>query len=103
VRRERLLFAGIAIFLVLPRSFVPTLLETAGASIEPFVYVLLLWYPRRRPFVFGLLLAPGSMQREFTFLALPALVLAPLADVRHRLQAPDAETDEPEPLRRQEG
>jgi hypothetical protein len=43
--------------------------------------------------VFGLLLALGSMQREFTFLALPALVLALPAGVRRQLQAPDTEAD----------
>src|SRR5712692_1004861 len=33
------------------------LLELAGACVEPFIYVLLLWTLRRQPLVFGLLLA----------------------------------------------
>jgi hypothetical protein len=52
------------------------LVEAAGASIEPFVYVLLLWHTRRRPLVFGLVLAVGVLHREFTLYALPALLLA---------------------------
>jgi hypothetical protein len=55
------------------------LLEAAGASIEPFVYILLLWRTRRRPFVFGLILAVGALHREFTLFALPALLVAVVA------------------------
>lgn len=51
------------------------LLGMAGACIEPFVYVLLLWRLRFRPIGFGMLLAFGSLHREFTFFALPAIVL----------------------------
>ncbi len=52
-----------------------TLVEMAGASIEPFAYVLLLWQLRERPFLFGGVLAFGCFHREFTIFALPALVL----------------------------
>ena len=55
------------------------LVEMAGASIEPFVYVLLLWRLRFRPFVFGSLLAIGVLHREFTIFALPAIVLVEAA------------------------
>jgi hypothetical protein len=55
------------------------LLGMAGACIEPFVYVLLLWQLRFRPFLFGMLLAFGSLHREFTLLALPAIVLVEAA------------------------
>jgi hypothetical protein len=51
------------------------LLGMSGACIEPFVYVLLLWRLRFRPIGFGMLLAFGSLHREFTILALPAIVL----------------------------
>ncbi|MCC7044365.1 MAG: hypothetical protein IT183_10905 [Acidobacteria bacterium] len=47
-----------------------------GAGIEPFLYVLLLWWLRGRPLVFGALLGFGTLHREFTFLALPALAVA---------------------------
>ena len=44
-----------------------------GSGIEPFGYALLLWLIRDRPLAFGALLAFGTLHREFTFLALPAL------------------------------
>jgi hypothetical protein len=55
------------------------LVEMAGASIEPFVYVLLLWRLRARPFAFGSLLAFGFLHREFTIFALPAVVFVEAA------------------------
>jgi len=53
-----------------------TLLEAAGACVEPFVYVLLLWHIRRHALAFGALLAIGSLHREFVMFAVPALFLA---------------------------
>jgi hypothetical protein len=47
-----------------------------GTAIEPFGYVLVLWIIRRRPVAFGVLLGFGTLHREFTFLAVPALALA---------------------------
>ena len=55
------------------------LLETAGACVEPFVYVLLLWHLRRQPLAFGAVLAVGFLHREFTIFALPALVIVEAA------------------------
>ena len=55
-----------------------------GAGIEPFGYALLLWILRHRPFAFGALLGFGTLHREFTFLALPALVLAGWRDPAYR-------------------
>jgi hypothetical protein len=79
VRRLRLspAMAFVAVLpIVMPTPAVSSqLVEAAGASIEPFVYVLLLWTLRRRPFAFGALLAFGFMHREFTIFALPALVI----------------------------
>ncbi|PYR03926.1 MAG: hypothetical protein DMG00_25035, partial [Acidobacteria bacterium] len=51
------------------------LLELAGACVEPFVYVLILWKLRRRPLAFGAVLAVAYLHREFAIFALPALVL----------------------------
>ena len=51
------------------------LLETLGASVEPFAYVLALWGLRRRPLAFGALLCVGTLHREFTILVLPALLI----------------------------
>jgi len=47
-----------------------------GAGIEPFLYALVLWLLRKRPVMFGALLGFGTLHREFTFLALPALAIA---------------------------
>ena len=55
-----------------------------GAGIEPFGYALLLWVVRRRPIVFGALLGFGTLHREFTFLALPALAIACWRDPAYR-------------------
>jgi hypothetical protein len=51
------------------------LLQTLGASIEPFAYILVLWVLRRRPLAFGALLCVGTLHREFTILVVPALVI----------------------------
>lgn len=64
-----------ALPLLAPSPLVSTLLlQTLGASIEPMLYVLLLWVLRRRAVPFGLLLAIGFLHREFTIFAVPALV-----------------------------
>jgi hypothetical protein len=55
-----------------------------GAGIEPFGYALLLWILRRRPFAFGAVLGFGTLHREFTFLALPALAVACWRDPAYR-------------------
>jgi hypothetical protein len=54
------------------------LIENAGANIEPFVYILALWALRRRPYLFGLVLAVGFLNREFTLFALPAMAIVAL-------------------------
>jgi hypothetical protein len=46
------------------------LLETLGASVEPFLYVLILWALREKPAAFGVVLAVGFLHREFTMFAL---------------------------------
>jgi len=55
-----------------------------GAGIEPYGYVLALWLVRRRPLAFGALLGFGTLHREFTFLALPALALVSWRDPAFR-------------------
>ena len=52
------------------------LLETLGASVEPFLYVLVLWTLRARPVGFGLVLALGFLHREFTIFALGGVAVA---------------------------
>jgi hypothetical protein len=52
------------------------LLETLGASVEPFLYVLILWSLRRLPIAFGAVLAAGFLHREFTIFALAGVAVA---------------------------
>jgi hypothetical protein len=51
------------------------LLEAAGACVEPFVYVLVLWQLRHRALAFGAALGLGFLHREFTVYAIPALAI----------------------------
>ena len=55
------------------------LVEAGGGNIEPFVYALLLWPLRDRPFLFGGLLAFGFLNREFTIYSVPVLLAGQLA------------------------
>lgn len=58
------------------------LLTALGASIEPLFYVLVLWTCRKRPVPFGALLCLGSLHREFTIFALPAIVVLQWLELR---------------------
>ena len=49
------------------------LLEAQGGSIEPFVYVALLWWLRHRPMWFGAVLGVGFLNREFTIYVVPVI------------------------------
>jgi hypothetical protein len=66
-------------FIIPPPATSAYLLQTAGASVEPFVYVLLLWRLRGRPLAFGALLAVGYLHREFVIFTVPALALVEAA------------------------
>jgi len=66
-----------ALPLIVPSPMVAEgLLETIGASIEPFAYVLLLFALRRRPVWFGALFCFAVLHREFVVFAAPALLVA---------------------------
>jgi hypothetical protein len=54
------------------------LVEAGGGNIEPFIYVLLLWPLRERPFLFGAVLALGFLNREFSIYAVPVLLAGQL-------------------------
>jgi hypothetical protein len=73
--RPLVAFAGALPFIVPGPVVAGQLLETAGACVEPFLYVLLLWRLRQRPLAFGAVLAVGFLHREFTIFAIPALIL----------------------------
>jgi hypothetical protein len=73
--RPLIAFAAALPFIIPSPAVAARLLEVQGSCVEPFVYVLLLWQLRQRPLAFGALLAFGFLHREFTILALPALVI----------------------------
>lgn len=62
-------------FAIAPPFTSALLLEAQGGSIEPFVYVTVLWWLRRRPLWFGALLGIGFLNREFTAYAVPVILL----------------------------
>jgi hypothetical protein len=69
-----------SLFLILPPPIIGgDLVSTSGANVYPFLYAVILWMLRKRPFWLGGVLAIGFMQREFTAYAVPALVAADLA------------------------
>ena len=61
-------------FLAAPPSVASQLINAQGGIIEPFVYVGVLWFLRRRPLGFGAVLAIGFRNREFTMYAVPVLI-----------------------------
>ncbi len=72
-----------SLFVVLaPPGTAALMLEPNGGSVEPMLYVLLLWVLRRRPALFGLLLGIGVLHREFTVYGLLALIVLRVAEGR---------------------
>ena len=62
-------------FAIAPPFTSALLVEAQGGSIEPFVYVGILWWLRRRPLWFGAVLGAGFLNREFTLYVVPVLLL----------------------------
>jgi hypothetical protein len=56
------------------------LLRAYGGSVEPILYVLLIWLTRERPLLLGLVLGIGFLHREFTIYAFGALLLVELSN-----------------------
>lgn len=63
-------------FVLLPPVTASRMVQAQGGTIEPLFYTLVLWLLRRRAVAFGLVLAVGFLQREFTLFGVVALVLA---------------------------
>jgi hypothetical protein len=80
--RPLVAFAGALPFVMPAPVAASQLLETAGACVEPFIYILLLWRLRQRPFAFGAVLAVAFLHREFTVFAVPALLAVEAASGR---------------------
>jgi hypothetical protein len=74
--------AGVAsIFFVLPApGTAASFLEAGGGSLEPLLYVLLLWITRRRPVWCGAILAIGFLHREFTIYGVVGLAIVGAAN-----------------------
>jgi hypothetical protein len=62
--------AASLVFVLAPPATALGLVEANGGSVEPLLYVLLLWVLRGRPALFGLTLAFGFVHREFTLYGL---------------------------------
>ncbi|HKB11158.1 MAG TPA: hypothetical protein VKD69_10900 [Vicinamibacterales bacterium] len=75
----RLAIVPALFFLAAPPSIAKQLIEAQGGIIEPFVYIAALWFLRRRPIWFGIVLAIGFRNREFTLYAVPVLLAIELA------------------------
>lgn len=71
----------LSLFFILPAPATARLLtDTAGANIEPFLWILLLWLLQSRPVAFGVVLAVGFLNREFTAYGLAAILLLDALD-----------------------
>ena len=73
--RPALAFVAALPFVIPTPATANQMLELAGACVEPFVYVLLLWRLRNRPMIFGGLLAIAFLHREFVIAVVPAILL----------------------------
>lgn len=73
-------------FALAPPGTTMLFLEVSGGNVEPFLIVVLLWWARRRPALFGALLAIGVLQREFAIYAGSAFLLVKVMDgtLKHR-------------------
>jgi hypothetical protein len=81
--------AGLAalFFILPPPSAASRLVQANGCNIEPFVYVVLIWFLRHRPVWLGVVLGVGVLNREFTIYGLAALLA--VEGAQGRLWAPD--------------
>ena len=71
--RPAFAMAAAAFFVIAPPGTAAQLLSALGVSVEPFLYVLLIWLLRDRPVWQGLVLGAGFLHREFTAYGLVAL------------------------------
>lgn len=74
-RRRPLVCALAALPLALPPAGIAArVVEANGGNVEPWLYVLVLWALRDRPWPFGIVLGIGVLHREFTVFAAGALL-----------------------------
>jgi 4-amino-4-deoxy-L-arabinose transferase-like glycosyltransferase len=78
--RPALAATAACVFVLAPAGLSAELVNALGVSIEPFLYVLLIWMLRARPGWLGAVLGVGFLHREFTLYGLAALVVVWLLD-----------------------
>lgn len=64
----------VVFFAFAPPDTTGLLIDASGGTVEPFMWVLILWLVRDRPLLFGAILAVGFLNREFTVYAVPVLI-----------------------------
>ena len=85
--RPAVAVAAAMFYLLAAPAMAKLLVETGGGNPEPFLYVLLLWVLRDRPWPFGLLFGLGFVHREFTAYGVTAIIaIALLADRRFSVE-----------------
>ena len=65
---------GALFYVAAPPAIAALLVDAAGGTPEPLLYVLLLWILRGHPLAFGVVLGVGFLQREFTAYGAGAIV-----------------------------
>ncbi|HYM24563.1 MAG TPA: hypothetical protein VEU08_15205 [Vicinamibacterales bacterium] len=76
--RPAFAFVAALPFIVPTPATANQLLDLSGACVEPIAYALILWTLRRRPALFGAVLAVAFLHREFILAVVPAVVVVEL-------------------------
>jgi hypothetical protein len=69
-------------FILAPPGTASRLVQANGCNIEPFAYVLAIWWLRSRPLWLGIVIGVGVLHREFTAYAVSALLAVELVQGR---------------------
>ena len=73
--------AAVSLPFILPSAGLSAeLMNANGGSLEPFLYVILLWIVRPRAWLLGLVFGIGFLNREFTVYGLAAMAVLEAAD-----------------------
>ena len=80
--RPMLALAASLPFLLPSAGLSAVFMDTSGGSLEPLLYVLLLWAARDRPLLCGVVFGIGFLNREFTLYGLVSLACLAWADGR---------------------
>jgi hypothetical protein len=67
-------------FVLPPVGLSAVFMDASGGSLEPYLYVVLLWIVRRRAWLLGLVFGIGFLNREFTLYGLAAIAVLELID-----------------------